>query len=85
MGSKWRKAKLALGFNRCVLVPRPLEDSPPSLEGSLRCCSALSGQLGIGSVGAEHADVPNFKVQKADLGEGSGDIGDGLRSVGAGN
>ncbi|KAF5729498.1 hypothetical protein HS088_TW21G01665 [Tripterygium wilfordii] len=29
MGSKWRKAKLALGRNLCVYVPRTLEDSPP--------------------------------------------------------
>lgn len=29
MGSKWRKAKLALGLNLCVFVPRTLEDSPP--------------------------------------------------------
>jgi hypothetical protein len=35
--------------------------------------------------GAEHADVPNFRFQKADLGEGSGDLGDGLRSVGEGS
>jgi hypothetical protein len=40
MGSKWRKAKLALGLNRCVLVPRTLEDSPPSLEGSERLSDA---------------------------------------------
>ncbi|KAK9284083.1 hypothetical protein L1049_012343 [Liquidambar formosana] len=32
MGSKWRKAKLALGLNLCVFVPRTLEDSPPSSE-----------------------------------------------------
>ncbi|PON67976.1 Cdk-activating kinase assembly factor [Trema orientale] len=30
MGSKWRKAKLALGLNLCLYVPRTLEDSPPS-------------------------------------------------------
>lgn len=40
MGSKWRKAKLALGLNRCVLVPRTLDDSPPSLDGSERLSDA---------------------------------------------
>lgn len=28
MASKWRKAKLALGLNLCVYVPRTLEDPP---------------------------------------------------------
>ncbi|XP_015952427.1 E3 ubiquitin-protein ligase WAV3 [Arachis duranensis] len=28
MGSKWRKMKLALGFNTCVHIPRDLDDSP---------------------------------------------------------
>ncbi|KAB5544136.1 hypothetical protein DKX38_012248 [Salix brachista] len=33
MGSKWRKAKLALGLNLCVYVPRTLDDSAaPSSE-----------------------------------------------------
>uniref|UniRef100_A0A5B7AVD5 RING-type E3 ubiquitin transferase n=1 Tax=Davidia involucrata TaxID=16924 RepID=A0A5B7AVD5_DAVIN len=32
MGSKWRKAKLALGLNLCVYVPRTVEDSPPPSE-----------------------------------------------------
>ncbi|OWM87598.1 hypothetical protein CDL15_Pgr022710 [Punica granatum] len=32
MGSKWRKAKLALGLNLCVYVPRTLEDSPPDSD-----------------------------------------------------
>ena len=36
MGSKWRKAKLALGLNLCVVVPRTLEDSPSVLEASER-------------------------------------------------
>ncbi|CAN8244350.1 unnamed protein product [Cochlearia groenlandica] len=30
MGSKWRKAKLALGLNLCLYVPQTLEDSSPS-------------------------------------------------------
>lgn len=32
MGSKWRKAKLALGLNLCVYVPTDLDDSPPASE-----------------------------------------------------
>ncbi|KAB1199638.1 hypothetical protein CJ030_MR3G018662 [Morella rubra] len=39
MGSKWRKAKLALGLNLCMLVPRTLEDSP-ALEASERLSDA---------------------------------------------
>lgn len=30
MGSKWRKAKLALGLNTCLYVPQTSEDSSPS-------------------------------------------------------
>ncbi|KAG7998543.1 hypothetical protein I3843_01G263500 [Carya illinoinensis] len=40
MGSKWRKAKVALGLNLCMIVPRTLEDSPPSLEASERLSDA---------------------------------------------
>ncbi|KAJ7975056.1 Zinc finger (C3HC4-type RING finger) family protein [Quillaja saponaria] len=40
MASKWRKAKAALGLNFCVLVPRTLEDSPPSREVSERLSDA---------------------------------------------
>ncbi|CAK9174854.1 unnamed protein product [Ilex paraguariensis] len=32
MGSKWRKAKLALGLNLCAYVPRAVDDSPPPSE-----------------------------------------------------
>lgn len=48
MGSKWRKAKLALGLNMCLYVPRdPDEDSSPSSSRlsdavSLSPASALS-------------------------------------------
>ncbi|XWS53298.1 hypothetical protein CRYUN_Cryun11dG0144900 [Craigia yunnanensis] len=35
MGSKWRKAKLALGFNMCLYVPhQKLEDSSPASSSS---------------------------------------------------
>ncbi|OMO91526.1 hypothetical protein COLO4_18306 [Corchorus olitorius] len=35
MGSKWRKAKLALGLNMCLYVPhQKLEDSSPSSSSS---------------------------------------------------
>ncbi|XP_059291799.1 E3 ubiquitin-protein ligase WAV3-like [Lycium ferocissimum] len=33
MGSKWRKAKLALGLNMCLYVPKTLEDSPATVAG----------------------------------------------------
>lgn len=36
MGSKWRKAKLALSKNLCVYVPRTREDSPPPGESTER-------------------------------------------------
>lgn len=32
MGSKWRKAKLALGLNLCTYMPRTLEDSHPNSD-----------------------------------------------------
>ncbi|KAM2999006.1 hypothetical protein FF2_040594 [Malus domestica] len=34
MGSKWRKAKLALGLNLCLYLPKTLEDSSPSFVDS---------------------------------------------------
>lgn len=43
MGSKWKKAKLALGLNLCVFVPRTLDDDvspPPSTEVSERLSDA---------------------------------------------
>ncbi|PON50182.1 Cdk-activating kinase assembly factor [Parasponia andersonii] len=40
MGSKWRKAKLALGLNLCLYVPRTLEDSPPSIDTGERLSDA---------------------------------------------
>ncbi|KAL5569337.1 hypothetical protein UlMin_025912 [Ulmus minor] len=41
MGSKWRKAKLALGLNLCLYVPRTLEDSPhASMDSSERLSDA---------------------------------------------
>ncbi|KAI4346324.1 hypothetical protein L6164_007231 [Bauhinia variegata] len=41
MGSKWKKAKLALGLNLCVFVPRTLDDdSPPATEVSERLSDA---------------------------------------------
>uniref|UniRef100_A0A5B6YL50 RING-type E3 ubiquitin transferase n=1 Tax=Davidia involucrata TaxID=16924 RepID=A0A5B6YL50_DAVIN len=40
MGSKWRKAKLALGLNMCAYVPRTLEDSSPSVEPAGRFSDA---------------------------------------------
>lgn len=42
MGSKWKKAKLALGLNLCLFVPRTLDDdfSPPATEVSERLSDA---------------------------------------------
>lgn len=40
MGGKWRKAKVSLGLNLCVVGPRTLEDSPPSLEAPERLSDA---------------------------------------------
>lgn len=42
MGSKWRKAKLALGLNLCVHVPRKLEDSPPTSDDGSTSTERLS-------------------------------------------
>ncbi|KAJ4849794.1 hypothetical protein Tsubulata_029045 [Turnera subulata] len=42
MGSKWRKAKLALGLNLCVYVPRTLEDSPSHPSERLSDAALLS-------------------------------------------
>ncbi|WJZ88665.1 hypothetical protein VitviT2T_007943 [Vitis vinifera] len=41
MGSKWRKAKLALGLNLCVYVPQTLEDSSPSMDVGRRYSDAV--------------------------------------------
>lgn len=43
MGSKWRKAKLALGMKMCLYVPRTLEDSPaPAQTSAGRFSDAVS-------------------------------------------
>lgn len=34
MSSKWRKVKLALGFNSCAHIPRPLDDSSSPLNST---------------------------------------------------
>lgn len=37
MGSKWRKAKIALGLNLCVYVPGSHDDASPSaMDGAAR-------------------------------------------------
>ena len=36
MASKWRKVKLAFGFNSCIHVPKHLDDSSPSLHTNAR-------------------------------------------------
>lgn len=40
MGSRWRKAKLALGLNLCVYVPKTLDDASPSDDPSRRSSDA---------------------------------------------
>ncbi|KAJ9159929.1 hypothetical protein P3X46_025379 [Hevea brasiliensis] len=42
MGSKWRKAKLALGLNLCAYAPRTLEDLPPPASERLSDAALLS-------------------------------------------
>ncbi|KAJ8759102.1 hypothetical protein K2173_004108 [Erythroxylum novogranatense] len=42
MGSKWRKAKLALGMKLCVYVPTTVEESPPSPTERLSDAALLS-------------------------------------------
>ncbi|KAM0944948.1 putative chromatin regulator PHD family [Dioscorea sansibarensis] len=51
MGSTWRKAKLALGLNLCVYVPRTLDDdvSPPSEEPETRFSTAVDGSPAAGA------------------------------------
>lgn len=50
MGSKWRKAKIALGRNLCVYVPGSSDDAAPSVADSASRLSdsslAASGELG---------------------------------------
>ncbi|MED6122077.1 hypothetical protein PIB30_036408 [Stylosanthes scabra] len=42
MGSKWRKVKLALGFNACVHIPRDLLDDSPSATAAARFSDVTS-------------------------------------------
>ncbi|MED6158034.1 hypothetical protein PIB30_028962 [Stylosanthes scabra] len=42
MGSKWRKVKLALGFNACVHIPRDLLDDSPSATAAGRFSDVTS-------------------------------------------
>lgn len=43
MGSKWRKAKLALGLNTCLYVPKTLEDSPAATATAAAAAAAVVG------------------------------------------
>lgn len=65
MGSKWKKAKLALGLNLCVFVPRTLDDmdSPPATEISERLSDAalLSPSRSATPVASSHG----FKLSKS--------------------
>ncbi|XP_050384774.1 E3 ubiquitin-protein ligase WAV3-like isoform X1 [Argentina anserina] len=51
MGSKWRKARMALGLNLCVYLPKTLEDSSPSSVDSEERLSdaALLSPANLGS------------------------------------
>lgn len=51
MGSKWRKARIALGLNLCVYLPKTLEDSSPSSVDSEERLSdaALLSPANLGS------------------------------------
>ncbi|KAM5555994.1 E3 ubiquitin-protein ligase WAV3 [Rosa sericea] len=51
MGSKWRKARMALGLNLCVYLPKTLEDSSPSsLDSEERLSdAALLSPANLGS------------------------------------
>ncbi|XXG62014.1 hypothetical protein AAC387_Pa05g0472 [Persea americana] len=54
MGSKWRKAKIALGMNLCIYVPGSSDDAAPSVADSASRLSdssvaepGVSGELGL--------------------------------------
>ncbi|KAI8563683.1 hypothetical protein RHMOL_Rhmol03G0128300 [Rhododendron molle] len=51
MGSKWRKAKLALGLNLCVYVPTTVgdDDSPPPSDSALLSPSVMSPATSVAS------------------------------------
>lgn len=51
MGSKWRKAKLALGLNLCVYVPTTVgdDDSPPPSDAALLSPSVMSPATSVTS------------------------------------
>ncbi|CAK9138728.1 unnamed protein product [Ilex paraguariensis] len=57
MGSKWRKAKLALGLNTCLYVPRTLEDSSsPVAESAGRLSASVLLSPTISSSSARNSD-----------------------------
>ncbi|KAJ7970448.1 Zinc finger (C3HC4-type RING finger) family protein [Quillaja saponaria] len=65
MGSKWRKAKVALGLNLCVLAPRTSEDSPPSTEVSERLSdAALLSPANWGSSRLPDTPIPSSRSLK---------------------
>ncbi|XP_057979106.1 E3 ubiquitin-protein ligase WAV3-like [Malania oleifera] len=73
MGSKWRKAKLALGLNLCAYVPRTLEDPPPAIASSERLSDvALLSQRnwnldssGPGMPAAPVSSSPSLRLSKS--------------------
>ncbi|KAK7279640.1 hypothetical protein RJT34_24696 [Clitoria ternatea] len=59
MGSKWRKAKVALGLNLCMFVPRTLDDdSPPSAVVSERLSDAALLSPANWDIGSSRPTTP---------------------------
>ena len=72
MGSKWKKAKVALGLNLCMFVPRTLDDgdsSPPHAAVSERLSDAalLSPAAANWEMGSSRptTPVPSLKLSRS--------------------
>lgn len=72
MGSKWKKAKVALGLNLCMFVPRTLDDDspPPTVVSERLSDAALLSPAANWDMGSSRPTTPvpsfrSFKLSKS--------------------
>ncbi|XP_058729787.1 E3 ubiquitin-protein ligase WAV3-like [Vicia villosa] len=70
MSSKWRKVKLAFGFNSCIHIPKQLDDSSPSLNSAARFSGAIpsSGDTSASSLPIQSPSSSSHRSLKSPKG-----------------
>ncbi|CAK8576211.1 unnamed protein product [Lathyrus sativus] len=68
MASKWRKVKLAFGFNSCIHIPKQLDDSSPSLNTAARFSADTSGDTSASSLNIQSPSSSAHRLPKSPKG-----------------